>query len=35
MSMQTPPASGSAPAPAGAATSTMAVVSLVSGILGI
>ena len=35
MSMQTPPAPGSASAPAGASTSTMAVVSLVAGILGL
>ncbi len=35
MSLQTPPASGSAPVLAGASTSTMAVVSLVAGILGL
>ncbi len=35
MSMQTPPAPGSGSAPAGVSTSTMAVVSLVAGILGL
>jgi hypothetical protein len=35
MSLQNPPAPGSAPAPAGASTSTMAIVSLVAGILGL
>lgn len=35
MSIQTPPTSGSTPAPAGTATSTMAIVSLVAGILGL
>jgi hypothetical protein len=35
MSLQTPPASGPAPAPAAAPTSTMAIVSLVSGVLGL